>query len=752
MVVGGAGAVAIEFRLAEERREPTMNVDARLPEIFEDVEACVEAILARVGRDVRIGVPLGLGKPVELVNALYARARRDSGIQLTILTALSLERPVPGEGLEGALMGPFLDRVFAGVPRLAYTEAQREGRLPANVRVVEFFFQPGSRLGDARAQRDYISTNYTFAARDVFGQGCNVAAQMVAKREGRGGLAGVRYSMSCNPDTSPELARMLRAAEAAGERKVAVVGLVNQTLPYMELDAETGPEMFDFVVDHPRYTTALFSTPKTPVATADHAIGMHASALLRDGGTLQIGIGSLGDALVHATILRHRDNEAYREVLGALGVLDAASAHHALIEGWGGLGPFTRGLYGASEMFVDGFLQLMRAGILKRRVYEMRALQELLDGGLDEAAAPSAALLDGLVARGAQFLRAEDFAALQHHGVFSDETGYEDGHLIAEGGARIPAYLADPEARRAIGERCLGAGLRRGVVLHGGFFLGPRDFYAALSAMSDEERRTICMTGVEKVNQLDLDPPLYEAQRIHARFVNTGMMATLSGAVVSDGLEDGRVISGVGGQYNFVAQAHQLSTGRSILLVRAVRQKEGSEATSNIVFSYGHCTIPRHLRDVVVTEYGIADLRGKTDSEVAKALLNVADARFQGALLEQAIRASKIEPGYKIPARHRDNTPERLARVLGPRAAMFPAFPFGSDFTAQELRLVRALQAVKARVRATPKWKLLPQALRQEEPSEPELRSDLERVGLGRAQGIEDRVARSLLIEALRGE
>ena len=31
--------------------------------------------------------------------------------------------------------------------------------------------------------------------------------------------------------------------------------------------------------------------------------------------------------------------------------------------------------------------------------------------------------------------------------------------------------------------------------------------------------------------------------------------------------------------------------------------------TSNIVWSYGHTTIPRHLRDIVVTEYGVADLR-----------------------------------------------------------------------------------------------------------------------------------------------
>ena len=88
------------------------------------------------------------------------------------------------------------------------------------------------------------------------------------------------------------------------------------------------------------------------------------------------------------------------------------------------------------------------------------------------------------------------------------------------------------------------------------------------------------------------------------------MMATLLGGVVSDGLEDGRVVTGVGGQYNFVAQAFALEGARSILTLEATRKARG-RTQSNVRWSYGHVTIPRHLRDVVVTEYGIADLRGK---------------------------------------------------------------------------------------------------------------------------------------------
>nr|WP_218920236.1 acetyl-CoA hydrolase/transferase C-terminal domain-containing protein [Chondromyces crocatus] len=716
----------------------------RTPETLQDVDACVDAILDRVGRDVRIALPLGLGKPVELVNALYARACRDSTLQLTLLTALTLEPPTPAQGLEAALLQPFLDRVYDGVPRLDYAAAQTEGRLPPNVRVVEFFFRPGSRLRDARAQRDYISTNYTFAARDVFDQGCNVVAQMVARRDTPD---GPRYSLSCNPDLGPDLVQRLRAAEAAGERKAAVVAVVNQHLPYFGRDAEAPVDMFDLVVDHPRYTTPLFSTPKTPVALADHAIGLHATALLRDGGTLQLGIGSLGDAVVHAALLRHRHPDRYRDALAATGAL---TAHAPLIERIGGLGPFERGLYGATEMFVDGFVHLLDAGILTRRVYDFRALQELVDEGHCDPRALTPDLLDALLERGVSQLRAEDFAPLQFHGVFTDAIRYDAGHLVHPDGDRIPANLADPGARAAIAARCLGTTLRRGVLLHGGFFLGPRAFYEALTTMPDDARDALCMTGVDKVNQLDLDPPLYRAQRRHARFINTAMMATLSGAVVSDGLDDGRVVSGVGGQYNFVAQAHQLPTGRSILLVRATRTPKAGDPQSNLVFAYAHCTIPRHLRDLVVTEYGIADLRGRTDSEVAKALLHIADSRFQPQLLAEAQRAGKIEPDYTIPEPHRHNTPDRLARALAPHAEHLPTFPLGTDFTDQELRLTRALERVKARAESTPKWHLLPAALRLPQRDEPQLRADLERIGLLRPTTLQDRITRGLLIDALR--
>jgi hypothetical protein len=75
-----------------------------------------------------------------------------------------------------------------------------------------------------------------------------------------------------------------------------------------------------------------------------------------DGGTLQIGIGQVGDALAQGLIVRHRDNAQFHAIMKRLapGTEPAES------------GPFSKGLYGVSEMLIEAFLALIDAGILKR--------------------------------------------------------------------------------------------------------------------------------------------------------------------------------------------------------------------------------------------------------------------------------------------------------------------------------------------------------------------------------------------------
>jgi hypothetical protein len=131
-------------------------------------------------------------------------------------------------------------------------------------------------------------------------------------------------------------------------------------------------------------------------------------------------------------------------------------------------------------------------------------------------------------------------------------------------------------------------------------------------------------------------------------------------------------------------------------MIRSTKDEDG-KLLSNIRWSYGHVTIPRHLRDIVITEYGIADLRGRTDEEVIAALVKIADSRFQDALVSEAKRAGKLDQDYRIPDQALNNRPERLKVLLGKyrERGLFRSFPFGTDLTDEELVLQKALFRLK---------------------------------------------------------
>lgn len=209
------------------------------------------------------------------------------------------------------------------------------------------------------------------------------------------------------------------------------------------------------------------------------------------------------------------------------------------------------------------------------------------------------------------------------------------------------------------------------------------------------------------------------------------------------------MLSGVGGQYNFVAMAHALEDGRSILMIRSTHEEQG-RVQSNIRWSYGNITIPRHLRDFIVTEYGIADLRGRTDEEVAIALLQIADSRFQQELLEQAKRATKVSASYDIPDHFRNNTPERLERILAPyrTQGLFEEFPFGTDLTKEETVLMKALRALQQRVERK-KVPMRAGELRKVASVPDSARPYLERMGLDAPRTLREKLLRRVIVYAL---
>jgi acyl-CoA hydrolase len=243
-----------------------------------------------------------------------------------------------------------------------------------------------------------------------------------------------------------------------------------------------------------------------------------------------------------------------------------------------------------------------------------------------------------------------------------------------------------------------------------------------LREMPAAELEKFQMRAVSYVNQLYGDETAKRRARVKGRFINSTMMATVLGELVSD----------------------------TLVALRSTRTKGGKTA-SNIRWTAGHATIPRHLRDIVVTEYGIADLLGKSDRYVVAAMLAVTDSRYQPELLRQAREAGKIGKDFELAALHRENTPERIERTLKParEQRLLPAFPFGTDFSRTEQRLSEALR----RLSISSSMQLLRSMLAGMRAGAPtaEVTDCLARMGRERPPALAERGYRALLCGALGG-
>ncbi|MBW8807487.1 MAG: acetyl-CoA hydrolase, partial [Lysobacter sp.] len=167
------------------------------PQHFDSLTDAVDFLYQRLPGPLHVGAPLGLGKPHRLLNALYERAEGDSTRPLHLYTALSLDPPGAGKGLEGRFIGPFAQRHFGDdFPRLRYVQALKRNTLPAHIEIEEFYLQSGALLNASATQRRYASLNYTHVARALADRGVNAIVQKVAADPN----GGTRLSLSCNTD------------------------------------------------------------------------------------------------------------------------------------------------------------------------------------------------------------------------------------------------------------------------------------------------------------------------------------------------------------------------------------------------------------------------------------------------------------------------------------------------------------------------------------------------------------------------
>lgn len=160
---------------------------------------------------------------------------------------------------------------------------------------------------------------------------------------------------------------------------------------------------------------------------------------------------------------------------------------------------------------------------------------------------------------------------------------------------------------------------------------GTRELYDWL-----HDNREVAFLPVEVVNS----PEVIGANRSMIT-INAALSVDIHGQVVAD-TRSGEQFSGIGGHEDFVAGAGLELSDRSILCLPST-YRAGEEVRSRIVpwFAAGTVvTTPRHQVDVIVTEHGVAELRGRTVHQRGEALAAIAHPDFRDDLLAAAERAS----------------------------------------------------------------------------------------------------------------
>jgi 4-hydroxybutyrate CoA-transferase len=127
--------------------------------------------------------------------------------------------------------------------------------------------------------------------------------------------------------------------------------------------------------------------------------------------------------------------------------------------------------------------------------------------------------------------------------------------------------------------------------------------------------------------------------------VNNALAVDLSGQVAAESF-DHRMYTGAGGQTVFMIAGAYSPGGRSVSVLPSSAIPGGSaKRLSRIVPGLPPgtpVTVPRTFVDSVVTEHGIADLRGRSVRERARALIEIAAPQFREALSDAAARANLL--------------------------------------------------------------------------------------------------------------
>jgi acyl-CoA hydrolase len=159
------------------------------------------------------------------------------------------------------------------------------------------------------------------------------------------------------------------------------------------------------------------------------------------------------------------------------------------------------------------------------------------------------------------------------------------------------------------------------------FALGVAELYEWLDGNED-----VAFLPVDTIND-----PTVISRNANLVSINGALSVDLYGQVMADSI-DGRQISGVGGHEDFVAGAELQLDARSLICLRSTTERDG-ELVSRIAGFPPEGTVvstPRHHTGVVITEYGAAELTGRTVRERAHLLVDIAHPDFRRDLRKVA--------------------------------------------------------------------------------------------------------------------
>lgn len=164
----------------------------------------------------------------------------------------------------------------------------------------------------------------------------------------------------------------------------------------------------------------------------------------------------------------------------------------------------------------------------------------------------------------------------------------------------------------------------------GNFTLGDRKLYDILSGNPHVQFRQASYTN----------DPFVISQIDNMVSINTALEIDLSGQICSESIGS-RQYSGTGGAFDFAYGAQHSRGGRSIIAMSSTAKGGTMTKIRDKLTSGAVVSIPRNVADIIVTEYGVAYMRGRTISERARQLIAIAHPDFR-----EELRAAAREMGY----------------------------------------------------------------------------------------------------------